>query len=531
MLSSKVHFLILLTLCVPYELRAEDYDYLKVPANEFVSSINMAVEVMREVSSVLSQFGEFGGDLRLQNAVSDCLDLLDFSSDELSWSASASQNPKGKGENGTGDVGSDMKTWLSAALSNQDTCIEGFDGTNGLVKALVAGSLNQLYSMLRELLPLVQPDTSARPKPNPRPIVKPGPTSKRPRGPPGRKLINTDDEIRRFPDWVRSDDRKLLEANDVKVDVTVALDGTGDFTKITDAVKAAPDYSSKRFVIYVKKGVYSENVEIKKKKWNLVMIGDGIDVTVISGNRSFIDGWTTFRSATFAVSGRGFLARDITFQNTAGPEKHQAVAMRSDSDLSVFYRCAMKGYQDTLYTHTMRQFYRDCIVTGTVDFIFGDATVVFQNCQILARRGLPNQKNTITAQGRKDPNQPTGFSIQFSNISAEADLIPYLNTTRTYLGRPWKQYSRTVFLQNYMSNVVRPEGWLEWNGDFALDTLFYGEFMNYGPGSGLGGRVKWPGYRVFNDSAQANNFTVAQFIDGNLWIPSTGVRYTAGLSA
>lgn len=109
-----------------------------------------------------------------------------------------------------------------------------------------------------------------------------------------------------------------------------------------------------------------------------------------------------------AVNGRGFLARDITFQNTAGPEKHQAVALRSDSDLSVFYRCAMRGYQDTLYTHTMRQFYRECTITGTVDFIFGDGTVVFQNCQILVKKGLPDQKNTITAQGRKEADQPSG---------------------------------------------------------------------------------------------------------------------------
>ena len=109
-----------------------------------------------------------------------------------------------------------------------------------------------------------------------------------------------------------------------------------------------------------------------------------------------------------AVSGKGFLARDITFQNTAGPEKHQAVALRSDSDLSVFYRCAMRGFQDTLYTHTMRQFYRECTITGTVDFIFGDGTVVFQNCQILVKKGLPDQKNTITAQGRKEADQPSG---------------------------------------------------------------------------------------------------------------------------
>lgn len=229
-----------------------------------------------------------------------------------------------------------------------------------------------------------------------------------------------------------------------------------------------------------------------------------------------------------AVSGRGFIARDITFENTAGPQKHQAVALRSDSDLSVFFRCAIKGYQDSLYTHTMRQFYRECKITGTVDFIFGDGAVLFQNCQILAKQGLPSQKNTITAQGRKDPNQPTGFSIQFCNISADTDLLPSVNSTPTYLGRPWKLYSRTIIMQSYISDAIRPQGWLEWNQDFALDTLYYAEYMNNGPGASLRERVKWPGYHVLNNSAQAVNFTVAQFIEGDLWLPSTGVKYTSG---
>lgn len=235
---------------------------------------------------------------------------------------------------------------------------------------------------------------------------------------------------------------------------------------------------------------------------------------------------------TAAVSGRGFIARDLTFENTAGPEKHQAVALRSDSDLSVFYRVGVRGYQDSLYTHTMRQFFRECHISGTVDFIFGDATAFFQNCQIRARKGLPNQKNTITAQGRKDLNQPTGFSFQFCNVSADFDLLPTVNSTMTYLGRPWKLYSRTVFMQTYLSNVIRPEGWLEWNSDsFALDTLFYGEYMNYGPAAGVGSRVKWPGFHALNSSAQALNYTVAQFIEGNSWLPTTGVTYIAGFGA
>lgn len=228
------------------------------------------------------------------------------------------------------------------------------------------------------------------------------------------------------------------------------------------------------------------------------------------------------------MKGRGFIARDITFENTAGPQKHQAVAYRSDSDLSVVYRCGIRGYQDSLYAHSMRQFYRECIITGTVDFIFGDSTSVFQSCRILTRKGLPNQKNTITAHGRKDIGEPTGFSIQFSNITAEPEA--FNNSTENYLGRPWKLYSRTVIMQSYISNAIKPKGWLEWNGDFALGTLYYGEYMNFGPGAAFGARVNWTGFHAINDSAVANNFTVSQFILGNSWLPSTGVKYTAGLT-
>ncbi|CAH2065517.1 unnamed protein product [Thlaspi arvense] len=394
-------------------------------------------------------------------------------------------------ENSTGDVAMDLRTWISAALSNQETCLDGFEGTNGIIKKVVAGGLSQVGKTVRNLLTMVHSQSKPKPKPNE-----------------AHKTTTAHRGFTKFPSWVGSGDRKLLQTGGLSMvaDAVVAADGTGNFTTISEAVLAAPDYGTKRYEIHVKRGVYVENVEIKKKKWNIMMVGDGIDATVITSNRSFIDGWTTFRSATFAVSGRGFISQDITFQNTVGPDKHQAVAIRLDSDLGVFYRCAMRGYQDTLYAHTMRQFFRECIITGTVDFIFGDATAVFQDCQIKAKQGLPNQKNSITAQGRKDPNQPTGFTIQFSNITADADLLPNLNTTATYLGRPWKLYSRTVFMQNYMSDVLKPEGWLEWNGDFALDTLYYGEYMNNGPSASLDRRVKWPGYHVLNMSTEAINF-------------------------
>ncbi|KAJ1418761.1 Pectinesterase, catalytic [Sesbania bispinosa] len=503
-----ITFILLLVLCTTTSSGAAHTDFLgsaclKVSPAKFVNSVSEVVGVIRTVSSILSHFSSGFGNFRLSNAIIDCLDLLDLSSDALSWSISATQSPQGK-HNSTGNLSSDLRTWLSSVLANPETCMEGFEGTNSIVKGLVSSGLGQVMSLVKELLVQVVPAAAASDQFS---------TSKS-----------------QFPSWIKPRERKLLQANGVTADAVVAADGTGNYAKVMDAVLAAPDYSMKRYVIYIKKGVYVENVEIKKKKWNIMMIGEGMDATVITGNRSVVDGWTTFRSATFAVSGRGFIARDISFQNTAGPEKHQAVALRSDSDLSVFYRCGIFGYQDSLYTHTMRQFFRECKISGTVDFIFGDATAVFQNCRILARKGLPSQKNTITAQGRKDQNEPTGFSFQFCNISADSDLLPSVSSTETYLGRPWKTYSRTVFMQSYMSDVIRPQGWIEWNGNFALDTLYYAEYMNSGQGAGLANRVKWSGYHALNDSKQASNFTVAQFIEGNLWLPSTGVTYTAGLT-
>lgn len=229
------------------------------------------------------------------------------------------------------------------------------------------------------------------------------------------------------------------------------------------------------------------------------------------------------------MTGDGFIARGITFRNTAGPQNHQAVALRSGADLSVFYRCGFEGYQDTLYVHSQRQFYKECYIYGTVDFIFGNAAVVLQNCLIYARRPMDGQKIAITAQGRTDPNQNTGISIHNSRVMAAADLKPVLSSFKTYLGRPWKEYSRTVFLQCFLDTLVDPAGWLEWSGNFALNTLYYGEYRNFGPAASTGRRVNWRGYRVISSASEASRFTVANFIAGSSWLPSTGVPFTSDL--
>ncbi|CAI0418858.1 unnamed protein product, partial [Linum tenue] len=314
--------------------------------------------------------------------------------------------------------------------------------------------------------------------------------------------------------------------------VVVAGDGSGDYRTVGEAVEAAPKKSSERYIIRIKAGVYRENVEVVKGKTNIMFLGDGRATTIITGNRSVADGFTTFKSATVAVVGEGFLARDITFENTAGHAKHQAVALRVGSDLSAFYRCDILAYQDTLYVHSNRQFFINCLVAGTVDFIFGNAAAVLQDCDIHARLPGPGQKNMITAQGRKDPNQNTGIVIQKSRIGATSDLL--LQTAGnmsypTYLGRPWKEYSRTVIMQSEISDVVHSAGWHVWDADFALATLYYAEYQNTGPGSSVAGRVKWAGYKPALTKDEAARFTVGSFIQGGAWLPATSVAFDSAL--
>ncbi|XP_022949259.1 probable pectinesterase/pectinesterase inhibitor 21 [Cucurbita moschata] len=229
-----------------------------------------------------------------------------------------------------------------------------------------------------------------------------------------------------------------------------------------------------------------------------------------------------------AAVGSNFIGKDLWFENSAGLYKGQAVALRVQSDMSIFYNCRMDGYQDTFYPHAKRQFYRDCTISGTVDFIFGNAAVVLQNCKILVRKPKPKQPCPITAQGRMESDEPTGIVLQNCTISSDPDYYPVRHTSKSYLGRPWKQYSRTVIMQCQIDDLIQPEGWLPWNGDFALNTLYYTEFDNRGPGAAKENRVKWKGVKQIT-AKQAINFTPSLFIQGDDWIKNTGIPYTSAL--
>lgn len=226
------------------------------------------------------------------------------------------------------------------------------------------------------------------------------------------------------------------------------------------------------------------------------------------------------------VKGEGFIARDISFVNFAGPSP-QAVALRSGSPHSAFYRCSFEGYQDTLYVHSAQQFYRECDIYGTVDFVCGNAAVVFQNCSLYARKPIPGQKIAYTAQSRQNGTEPTGISMINCRFLAAPDLIPVKGSFKAYLGRPWKKFSRTIIIKSFIDDLVDPAGWLEWNKTVGVENLYYGEHMNYGPGSSTTNRVKWPGYRRIN-ATEATQFTVGPFIDGGTWLNSTGFPFSTG---
>ncbi|KAG9451884.1 hypothetical protein H6P81_004788 [Aristolochia fimbriata] len=445
-----------------------------------------------------------------KEALHNCEELMQYSIDDLKTSL---------GKLGPfditklDDVVEDVKIWLSAVVTYQETCLDGFEGadteTGKKMKTLMEAAAeltSNILAMVTELSKIVAGlDLQS--------LLH-------------RRLLESESDM---PEWVSDTGRRLLAASQLTPNVVVAQDGSGKFKTINEAVATVPLKSNDTFVIYVKAGVYKEQVVIDKYMWNVIMVGDGPEKTKVTGSLNYIDGTPTFKTATFAAIGEGFMAKDMGFENSAGAAKHQAVALRVQSDRSVFYNCRMDAYQDTLYFHTKRQFYRDCTISGTVDFMFGNAAVVFQNCLLLVRKPLDNQQNIITAQGRKDKREPTGMILQNCTIGGEPEYLAAKAKIPTYLGRPWKAYSRTFYMQSDLGDFIHPAGWLPWEGEFGLNTCFYAEYENRGAAAAATTeRVKWRGIKTLT-ADRALKFTVKSFIRGTQWIPRFGVPFVPEL--
>ncbi|XP_020232240.1 probable pectinesterase/pectinesterase inhibitor 46 isoform X1 [Cajanus cajan] len=294
--------------------------------------------------------------------------------------------------------------------------------------------------------------------------------------------------------------------------VIVSKDGSGDYRTVGEAITEAPDLSEKPYTIHVRAGTYQEYILIPSHKTNIKLVGDGPHHTKIVGYQN---------GSTIDIRGEGFMAENMGFANWAGLNASGAVAVRNEGKKTIFFRCSIEGLQDTLWAVSGGQFYKDSDIYGTVDFIYGNAAAVFQDCTLYARY---RPYVTFTAQSREDPNDNTGFTFQRCNFTISPQDSDRKSEVRATLGRPLRPYSRVAIFHSYIDSFVDPKGW-EPMPHQPTDKATYIEFLNLGPGSHTDGRVQWPGVTRLLHPAQALPFTASYLLDADSWIPSTGVPY------
>ncbi|WP_379022435.1 pectinesterase family protein [Parapedobacter deserti] len=296
----------------------------------------------------------------------------------------------------------------------------------------------------------------------------------------------------------------------------VAQDGTGDFRTIQEAVNAVRDHSQARAAIFVKNGVYREKLVIPSWKKNILIEGEDRRKTVITNGDYSGDVFSTYTSYTVLVQADDCVLKNLTVQNTAGPVG-QAVALHVEGDRCEVVECDILGHQDTLYAAKGRQYYRGCLVEGTTDFIFGEATAVFSGCTV---RSLRNSYITAASTAVYQP-----FGFVFLNCRLEA--APGVD--KVYLGRPWRPFAKTVFINSELGPHIAKEGWDPWKGDAFFPekekTVFYAEYGSWGAGASPDTRVAWA--RQLTD-AEVWRYALDSVFAG--WQPSAVVRRMDGVN-
>jgi pectinesterase len=299
-----------------------------------------------------------------------------------------------------------------------------------------------------------------------------------------------------------------LTAFCIKPDFVVAKDGSGDFKTVQEAINAVPDLRKEQTFIYIKNGVYKEKLILPDTKTNVKFVGQHADSVILTfddyaskKNQSGKDIGTSC-SASFFIHGNGFTAENITFENSSGPVG-QAVAVRVAADRVKFLNCKFLGFQDTLYTWGYgagaRQYYKNCYIEGTVDFIFGSSTAVFEECRIYGKKA-----GYFTAASTPDSAK---YGYVFIKCSIEGDAPP----ASFFLGRPWRPYAKTVFIDCTMTAIVKPEGWNNWRKESNEQTVFYGEYHSTGKGADKTMRVGWSHQLTKEQAAQ---YTLSNILYG-----------------
>ena len=297
--------------------------------------------------------------------------------------------------------------------------------------------------------------------------------------------------------------------------LVVAADGSGQFKSVQEAINAVPQTTSAAMptIIHIRPGIYKELIYAQHEKRFVHLVGEDAEKTVLTydlhANLIGRDGKPigTFRTPSTVIDADDFTAENITFENSAGPVG-QALALRVDGDRVVFRNCRFLGWQDTVLLNHGRQYFEGCYLAGHVDFIFGAATAFFESCHIHCLRD-----GYITAASTPD-NEQFGFVFSHCKITGESAAV------KTYLGRPWRPFASSTFLNTEMSEVVRPVGWHNWNQPDREKTARYAEFNSTGLGANPRERVKWS--RQLTKAAAAA-ITIKRVLGGaDGWNPKAG---------
>jgi len=287
-----------------------------------------------------------------------------------------------------------------------------------------------------------------------------------------------------------------VHAQDVHVrvspEVKTGIEGTTEFPTIQMALDHHPFAGpGGRVLIEIAPGTYHERLNITQNHTNITLLGmgHGPEDVVITNSLNAKQAGGTFFTETVEVNGTGFEADNVTFENSAG-NTGQAVAIAVRADRAVFKHCRFLGYQDTLFADYGRQYYVDSYIEGAIDFIFGNATAVFDRAEIHA-----TGRGYLTAQSRTSADQTTGYVIMNSRVTVS-------DSPEVFLGRPWRSFARVIFMRTELPSNIAPGGWNNWGKEANEKTAWFGEFGNTGPGAGLAPRVPWAHRLTARDARQ-----------------------------
>ena len=283
--------------------------------------------------------------------------------------------------------------------------------------------------------------------------------------------------------------------------------GNGSFRTVQSAINAIPANNQHPTIIYIKNGMYKEKILLPQNKPYVSLIGENQYKTILTYDDTNAKTGSTTNSSSTMIRANHFYAENITFQNTAGRHAGQAVALYVSGDRAIFKQIRVLGFQDTLYaTGTGRQYYENCYIEGTVDFIFGSATAVFKKAEI---KSLGN--GYITAASTTESQR---FGYVFIDSTLQKGTA---GTQSVYLGRPWRPHSAVTFLHTKMEHHIKAEGWHNWDNRDHERTARYKEYGSIGAGSSVKDRVKWSTILTKNEASQITVQAVLRGTDG--WNP------------